>query len=553
MNSDDLKQGDLEKILLRLDTLEERISNLESDKKRIRQLQTSHAAESEEDDSETFKVSITPSALFESNLGEYGLAWLGNIVLFFAIAFLGQYFMNIGKPIISFVIGTISICTVFAFSIFSRKNYSYLSYMFNLFGFIILYYVVLRLHFYTDKQVISNYLLETFLLLMVVGFQLFRGIKKNSQALTGLAYTFGMFTAFACNQMHLFFLISIATICIALYYFWQNNWWKSLTYTVIITYFIYLVWILKNHVALFKTPDDLAYYFAFFYFSITTAIYSLVVFKKPNDGMPEIIPLATILMAGIAYSLLLFILVLMNSPKEYISLFAVISIYSITYSIILKYYSPWKYSPALYAMYGFVAISVAIYGIYHFPDAFLLLFYQSFLVLIVALWYRSQTITLINTFLLVILILVYYKLSGILQFVNFSIPAVAFLSARIINWQKERLNIKTDFIRNIYLFTLFFTLLYATKQGLPAQFITVSWLLISGIYFGLSILLKNIKYRWMAMANLLVAALYLFLVDMAKTDIIYRILAFLVFAVVSITISTYYVRRLKKRGDNNEE
>jgi hypothetical protein len=129
--------------------------------------------------------------------------------------------------------------------------------------------------------------------------------------------------------------------------------------------------------------------------------------------------------------------------------------------------------------------------------------------------------------------------------VNFAIPVVAFLSARIINWQKERLNIKTDFIRNIYLFTLFFSLLYATYKGLPGQYITVAWLLVGGIYFGLSILVKSIKYRWMAMANMLVCAFHLFLVDLATTDLIFRILAFLVFAIISITISTYYVRKLK--------
>ena len=51
----------------------------------------------------------------------------------------------------------------------------------------------------------------------------------------------------------------------------------------------------------------------------------------------------------------------------------------------------------------------------------------------------------------------------------------------------------------------------------------------------------------MGMANLLVSAFYLFLVDMAKTDLIFRILAFLAFAVISIGISTYYVKKLKKK------
>ena len=171
--------------------------------------------------------------------------------------------------------------------------------------------------------------------------------------------------------------------------------------------------------------------------------------------------------------------------------------------------------------------------------------------LALALWYRSYIITLMNTFLLVTLAILYYNLSGTLHSVNFSIPVVAFLSARIINWQKERLNIKTDFIRNIYLFTLFFSLLYATYFSLPGQYITVSWLLIAGIYFGLSIYVKSIKYRWMAMGNLLVAAFYLFIVDLAKIDLIYRILIFLAFAITTIVISTYYVKKLKEKEEDS--
>ena len=248
-----------------------------------------------------------------------------------------------------------------------------------------------------------------------------------------------------------------------------------------------------------------------------------------------------------AYSLLMLVLVLSHFPETYVPVFTTISIYCIVYSILLKLYSPWKYSPALYALFGFFAISITINGIYHFPDSFLLLICQSFMVLVLALWYRSHIITLINTFLLLFLAIGYYNISGELNGVNFSIPAVAFLSARLINWQKERLNIKTDFIRNIYLLTLFFSLLYATYKGLPAQYITVTWLFIAGIYFGLSILVKSIKYRWMAMANLLVSAFYLFLVDMAKSDLLFRILAFLAFAIISIIISTYYVRKFKKR------
>jgi len=546
MNQDDLNISDLAKILKRIDQLEERVRNLESAKEQIKPAPAFFADNVGEDEEEFVNVNISPGSLFESKLGEYGLAWLGNIVLFFAIAFLWQYFNDAGKPLISLMVGLVSVGCVFILSHYFRERFTYLSFIFNFFGFIILYYIFLRLHYYTDKPFLTNQVFATFLLLIVIGIQLYIAFKKQSQVFAGLAFTLAMITAFVCDQTQVFFLISLVTTCLVLYSFWNFNWWKSMIFILCLSYFIYLFWLLKNYQSMVKTTSDLTYQFAFIYISITTAIYSLVTFKKSNDLYPENLILTTILLAGISYSVLMIVLVFKYFPNSFVSFFTIISVYCILYSVVLKFYSPWKYTPALFALFGFMAISVTICGIYHFPDSFLLLIGQSFLVLVLALWYRSHIITLINTFLLVFLVLTYYNISGTLHSVNFTIPVVAFLSARIINWQKERLNIKTDFIRNIYLFTLFFSLLYATYKGLPGEYITVSWLFIAAIYLGLSIIVKSIKYRWMAMANLIVTAFYLFMVDLANTELIFRILAFLVFAIVSIGISTYYVRKLKK-------
>jgi len=120
------------------------------------------------------------------------------------------------------------------------------------------------------------------------------------------------------------------------------------------------------------------------------------------------------------------------------------------------------------------------------------------------------------------------------------------ISARIINWQKTRLNIKTDLIRNLYLIEGFLMVMFALYHGLPKQFVTLSWTVAALIYFLLSFLLRNIKYRYMALGTMACAAIYLFIVDLASIGIIYRVLALLFLAVVSIGISIYYSNRVKK-------
>jgi uncharacterized membrane protein len=91
----------------------------------------------------------------------------------------------------------------------------------------------------------------------------------------------------------------------------------------------------------------------------------------------------------------------------------------------------------------------------------------------------------------------------------------------------------------------FVMMLLALYHSVPKHFITLSWTLAALIYFLLSILLKNVKYRYLALGNMICAALYLFLVDLAKIELIYRVLALLFLSAISIGISMYYTNRIK--------
>ena len=94
----------------------------------------------------------------------------------------------------------------------------------------------------------------------------------------------------------------------------------------------------------------------------------------------------------------------------------------------------------------------------------------------------------------------------------------------------------------------FIMMLVALMQAVPKQFVTFSWTMAALLYFLISLLLKNVKYRYMALGTMICAAFYLFLVDLAKIEIVYRILALLFLAAISIGISIYYTNRVKKTG-----
>jgi hypothetical protein len=130
--------------------------------------------------------------------------------------------------------------------------------------------------------------------------------------------------------------------------------------------------------------------------------------------------------------------------------------------------------------------------------------------------------------------------------VNFSFALISLISARIINWKRSRLQIKTDLLRNLYLIEGFIMIPYSLFHAVPRQFITLSWTMAALLYFVLSFILKNVKYRYMAIGTMICAALYLFIVDLARIELIYRVLALLFLAAISIGISIYYTNRIKK-------
>jgi hypothetical protein len=234
---------------------------------------------------------------------------------------------------------------------------------------------------------------------------------------------------------------------------------------------------------------------------------------------------------------------------DYVALFAIITICCLIYSTILHSESDWNFASAFYALYGFMAMSIALYGLFGFPKVYLLLSVQSLIVVSMALWFQNRLIIVMNSILFLTILLVYLLSSKSVDGVNFSFALIALISARIINWKKSRLQIKTDLIRNLYMVEGFFMVLYALFHAVPRQFVTLSWTMAALLYFLLSFILKNVKYRYMALGTMICAAFYLFIVDLAKIEIVYRVLALLFLAAISIGISMYYTNRIKK-SDN---
>ena len=100
--------------------------------------------------------------------------------------------------------------------------------------------------------------------------------------------------------------------------------------------------------------------------------------------------------------------------------------------------------------------------------------------------------------------------------------------------------------------TSFIMVLFALYKSILGQYITLSWVVAGILYFIYSILFKDVKYRLMAISTILASAIYLFLVDLSKISLAYRVIAFLFLAVISIVLSLFYSKS-KKITESNEE
>jgi hypothetical protein len=544
------QDGEVEKIRRRLDSIERRLGRMESaliisgnegSYRSDEQIQTVDLPSNSD-------ISDEEEKGLESQIGRFGLAWLGNIVLLFGIAFLTQYLMNLGQRLLSVFLGYIAAVSIFLLSNYLKKTNSHLSFMFKINVQILLYYVTLRLHFFSDAPVLPDKTLTIILLLLLCVFQVYQSIRDKSQAFAFLSVVFTIATAIVTDATHFTLPIVTLTGAGAIYYFYRFNWNSLVIVTIFLTYISFFLWLFGNPFMGHQMQMLSEHHFGVIYLFGLGACFSFVLLFRKKDASYDSFLVGVTFINGILFTLLLILVVLRFFSSDYVSLFAVITLCCLAYSTLLHSKSDWNFASAYYALYGFMAMSISLYGLFGLPKVYILLSVQSLLVVSMALWFRNRLIVIMNSLLFLIILTVYLLSSKSVDAANFSFALIALVSARIINWKRSRLQIETDLLRNLYMIEGFLMILFSLLHAVPKQFITLSWTMAALLYFLLSIVLKNVKYRYMALGTMICAALYLFIVDLARIEIIYRVLALLFLAAISISISIYYTNRIKKSG-----
>ncbi|MCF7674809.1 MAG: hypothetical protein K9M97_05655, partial [Akkermansiaceae bacterium] len=107
-------------------------------------------------------------------------------------------------------------------------------------------------------------------------------------------------------------------------------------------------------------------------------------------------------------------------------------------------------STFIYAMTGYAALNMALIKAFPLPELFVWLSGQSLLVVTTAIWFRSRFIIIANFLIYLVVVGCYMALVKEENGISLVFGVIALTSARILNWQQDRLELKTDLMRNAY-------------------------------------------------------------------------------------------------------
>lgn len=542
-----------QKILESLRRLEQRVARLEEhlDQVPLEQARSVRSAQLEEET----PSATAPDAGLEQRIGEFGLAWVGSVIFLLGLVFLMAYAFNQGHHLLAALIGYAAALGLYWLARLWKAGYAHFSRVLLTIGMLLFWYTTLRLHFFTPSALVADRYVALTLLFLILALQFYVALAQSFELLAWPALVLSFASALLADATHVTLpLVAAISIC-AVVLARRRQWWAFLTAGVILTYLTHLVWLLSNPLMGHPLGAVSAHQNSLIYLFIYAAAYAWPAFGLRPDSEHLVARGSVLMLNCLGFSAVTALTALTFFQKNYAGICFSAAAFFLILAMLqwLRLHRP--FVPSLHACFGYMALSIAIYGYAGIPAAFPWLSLQSLLVLSMALWFRSKILVVINFLIYLGILAVYWVISPQTNAVNFSFALVALASARVMNWQKTRLTLRTEVMRNLYLAIAFVLVLYSLYRALPASYVALSWTVAAVCYFVLSLLLRNIKYRWMAIFQLLATVLYLFFVDLARLDPRFRVVAFLFLGLMALGISLSYskLRRLLGRNESHKE
>jgi len=515
------------------------LQSLEQRIKRIEAYLNIETGSDEPEKSDT-KIKESNDDAIEFRIGELWFSKVGIVVLSIGLAFLLSLSYKNYPAILPSVIGYIITIVLYTISHLFRKSSEYISKYLLGSSLFILFFSTLRLHFFTENPIIENEFLEFFLLIVVVLISLLISLNRRALYITGISIIMAYISALTSPEASVFLKI-------------KYQWHGVFILGIVLTYISHLIWFMNNPVLgndlhLVDHPQS-NLMFIFLYL----LVFSFGNYFK-NDGLEEDNYLISSTFINCFFAFILSILIVFTRFRQLADIVNYTSfIFFLGLSVIFWIKFKSKYATFFYAMFGYAALSIAIISQFEEHNTFVWLCWQSIVVISTAIWFRSKFIIVTNFFIYLIILLGYVTRFDTFNLLSLSFGITALVSARLLNWQKNKLELRTDYMRNAYLISAFIIFPYTLFKLVPYQYIVISWIGIALLYYVLGRILNNKKYRLMALGTLLLSVLYIFVIGIIQLEEVYRVASFIVLGIVLIITSLIYTQLRKKvDGDNKK-
>lgn len=488
----------------------------------------------------------------EFEIGQFWFAKAGIAVLAIGIAIILTLPFNNFPSFVPSLLGYVITLILFGFSNLWKNSFNLISrYLFGS-AFLLLFFSTLRLHFWGNPTFITNNFYEFILLLIIASALLYISIKRESTYLFNIGLTLGYIASLISGETYIIFVSILVLTTLSSYIKINHQWGRLFYYTISLTYLTHLIWfinnplIIGNKIGLVAEP-----YLNIFFLMLYLVIIAVGnIYRKVEFGDDKQKVMSSFFNSFGFILLFAFITTTKFSSEITVSFIAATILFLLLAFLFWKKGRD-KYSIFFFSILGYIALSISFMNAFKIPEIFIWLSWQSILVVSTAILFRSKIIIVANflIYLMIVLGTLILSSDSAISFVN--IGVVSLLGARILNSQKDKLELQTEAMRNAYLAIAFFLLPYSTFLVVPIEYVGFTWLGIALLYYAFSLLLKNNKYRWMAMLTLAITILYTLILGILHPDNEMKVISFIAVGIVLIIISFVYTRIKPKDSEEN--
>jgi len=538
-------RDNIESLAESLRKLEERISRLESYLgMQLAEAQLEPVPGKEEDEEE-----------LEFEVGQKWFAKAGIVVLAFGMAFVLTFPYQGLPPFLPSLFGVAVAAGMILLAHSWRASYILISqYLFGA-GLALVYFSILRLFFFSDTPPLEpDSPAGILLLILVVAGILAVALRRDSIYLTGLGLLYGFGAALVLDHP---FVVLAAITFLAVYIMLtrvQKGWNSILVLGTALAYFTHLLFSLGNPILGHEIQIISAPGIGIWFLLLYALLFAAATLRRPG---PQTEGLGVVVASGLnvagSYGIFL-VLTLTSFQEAFVVSHLAVSVLFLTLAVLFWVEERSRFSTFIYSMFGYMALSVALLKAFTPPDVFVWLSLQSILVLSTAIWFRSRFIVVANFVIFLAIVIGYLVVSEGESGMSIGFGVVSLISARILNWQQDRLELKTEMMRNAYLTVAFCAFPYALVYLMPEGTASLSWVGVALFYYLMSALVKKHKYRWMGHLTLGLTVLYIMVIGIIQLEQTYRILSFLVLGCVLLVVSIFFTRlRARRRTEGGTD